>query len=70
MFETVLVTANDTLVSLYLNNKIKFLEIQKKLFKIINLREFNKYKKISPKKVKDIIDLNEYVRLKCLRMSI
>ena len=70
MFETVLVTANDTLVSLYLNNKIKFLEIQKKLFKIINLTEFNKYKKISPKKVKDIIDLNEYVRLKCLRMSI
>jgi len=70
MFETVLVTANDTLVSLYLNNKIKFLEIQKKLFKIINLREFNKYKKISPKNVKDIIDLNEYVRLKCLRMSI
>tara|TARA_A100001388_G_scaffold121419_1_gene89659 strand:+ start:1641 stop:2807 length:1167 start_codon:yes stop_codon:yes gene_type:complete len=70
MFETVLVTANDTLVSLYLNKKINFLEIQRKLFKIINLREFNKYKKISPKKVKDIIDLNKYVRLKCLRMSI
>ena len=70
MFETILVAANDTLVSLYLKKKIKFLEIQKKLFKIIKLKEFNKYKKISPKNVKDIIDLHEYVRLKCLRMSI
>ena len=70
MFETILVAANDTLVSLYLKKKIKFLEIQKKLIKIIKLKEFNKYKKISPKNVKDIIDLHEYVRLKCLRMSI
>ena len=70
MFETILVAANDTLVSLFLKKKIKFLEIQKKLFKIIKLKEFNKYKKISPKNVKDIIDLHEYVRLKCLRMSI
>ena len=70
LYETVIVSANDTLVDLYLTKKISFLDIHKYLLKIINLKEFLKFKKISPKKVKDIIELNEYVRLKCIRMSI
>ena len=70
LYETVIVSANDTLVSLYLAKKINFFDIHKNLFKIIRLKEFIKFKKISPKKVKDIIELNEYVRLKCTRMSI
>ena len=35
LFETVIVAANDKLVESFLNNKIKFTDIQKKLFKII-----------------------------------
>jgi 1-deoxy-D-xylulose-5-phosphate reductoisomerase len=64
LFETVVVSANDTLVELFLNDKIKFTDIQKKLFKIINQKKFLKYRKIYPKKIKDIVDLNNYVRLK------
>ena len=70
LYETVIVSANDTLVSLYLAKKINFFDIHKNLFRIISLKEFLKFKKISPKNVKDIIELNEYVRLKCTRMSI
>ena len=70
LYETVIVSANDTLVSLFLDKKITFLDIHKNLLKIIKLNEFLKYKKISPKNVKDIIKLNQYVRLKCIRMSI
>ena len=70
LFETVVVSANDTLVELFLNNEIKFVDIQKKLFKIINKKKFSKYKKKYPKKIKDIVELNNYVRLKTLENSI
>ena len=64
LFETVIVSANDTLVDLFLKKKIHFIDIQKKLFNIIKNKEFIKYKKIYPSKVDDIINLNKYVRLK------
>ena len=64
LFETVIVSANDTLVDLFLKKKIHFIEIQKKLFNIIKNKEFIKYKKIYPTKIDDIINLNKYVRLK------
>ena len=64
LFETVIVAVNDKLVELFLNNKIKFIDIQKKLFKIIKKKEFQKYKNISPKTISDITNLNDYVRLK------
>ncbi len=67
LFETVIVAANDTLVDLFLNKKINFTNIQKELFKILKLKEFNKFKKISPKKLEDVIKLNDYVRLKVLK---
>ena len=63
LYETVIVSANDTLVELFLKKKITFTDIQNKLFKIIKLKEFLKYKKIYPKTIKDIIELNNYVRL-------
>ncbi len=63
LYETVIVSTNDTLVELFLKQKIKFTDIQKKLFKIIKLKEFLKYKKLYPKKIKDILELNNYVRL-------
>ena len=64
LFETVIVSANDTLVELFLKKAIRFTDIQKKLFEFILKKEFLKYKKITPKKAQDIIDLNNYVRLK------
>ena len=70
LFETVIVAANDKLVELFLNNQIKFLDIQKSLFKIIKKKEFQKFKKISPKKITDITNLNDYVRSKIHKNNI
>ena len=70
LFETVVVSANDTLVQLFLENKIKFTDIQKKLFNIINKRQFINYKNKSPKTIRDIVELNNYVRLKTLKNNI
>jgi 1-deoxy-D-xylulose-5-phosphate reductoisomerase len=64
LFETVIVSANDKLVELFLNKQIHFTDIQKNLFKIIKKKEFQKFKKKLPKNIKDIINLNDYVRLK------
>ena len=64
LFETVIVAANDKLVELFLNNKIQFTDIQKNLFKIIKKKEFQKFKKKLPINIKDITNLNDYVRLK------
>ena len=50
LFETVIVSVNDTLVNLYLNKKIRFIDIQNNLTKLIDLKEFRKYKKIKAKK--------------------
>ncbi len=70
LFETVIVSANDALVELFLRKKINFVDIQKKLFRLIKSKEFSKYKKISPKNIKDIINLNNYVRLKINKKSV
>lgn len=70
LFETVVVSANDTFVNYFLDGKIKFVDISKKILKLINLREFTKYKNIKPTKIKDIINLNKLVRLKIKTKSI
>ena len=64
LFETVVVSANDTFVDLFLKDKIKFQDIAKNIIKLISLKEFVKYKKIKPKKIQDIINLDKLVRLK------
>ena len=46
LYETVIVSANDYLVKLFLNKKIKFIDIQKELFKIIKSNEFLKFKRV------------------------
>ena len=66
LFETILVSANDTYVNLFLNKKIKFNDISKFLLKFLQSKEFLKYKKKYPKNVNDILRLNNYVRLKIL----
>ena len=64
LFETILVSANDELVKLFLEKKIKFTDIGRKLIKLLKLNEFTKYKRISPKNINEIIKLNNYVRIK------
>ena len=64
LFETVLISANDELVDLFLQNKIKFLDITKKLVTILDLKEFKKYRSKIPNNLAQIIALNRYVRLK------
>ena len=64
LFETIIVSANDKLVSLFLNNKIKFIDISNILLKICSLSEFNKFKLIEPKSIDEINNLADYVSLK------
>jgi len=64
LYETVIVAANDKLVHLFLEKKIKFSDISKLLLKTINNKEFLKYKRITPKNVAQIEQLSNYVSLK------
>ena len=64
LFETVLVSANDSLVNLFLKRKIKFIDIAKQLLKLANMKEFIKYKSKSAKNINEINELAEYVTLK------
>ena len=64
LLETVLVSANDELVDLFLKKKIKFLDISKKLMIILKLKEFKNLKTKKPNNLAQIIRLNTYVRLK------
>ena len=64
LFETVLVSANDELVNLFLNKKINYNDIHLKLTKIINTNEFKKLKKILPRNISDVINTSENVHNK------
>ena len=64
LFETVLITINDYLVYKFLEKKINFQNLIKLIHKISNLKEFQKFKKIQPKNLKEIYNLRDYVHLK------
>ena len=64
LYETVLVSANDQLVDLFLKKKITFNNITRSLNKILRMKIFLKYKKRFPKNYNEIIKLSDYVRLK------
>ena len=70
LFETVLVSANDQLVDLFLEGKIKFQDIVFFLKKILRMKIFLKYKKRSPKNYNELINLSNYVRLKTRTLCI
>ena len=70
LFETVIISANDTLVNMFLKNKINFTDISKILLKIINHPEFKKYKKLIPKNPQQIANLADYVSLKIKAMRV
>ena len=70
LFETVIVTANDRLVNMFLDKKIHFLDISNFLLKIINNKEFKKYKRITPRNIGQIEKLSNYVSLKIKALSV
>ena len=70
LFETLLVSINDELVDLFLQNKINFDDISLKLMKIINQKIFLKYKQKKVNNLKQIERLNEFVRLKTKSLSV
>ena len=70
LFETILVSVNDTLVENFLQKKINFLDISRILLKILKLKEFQKYKRITPANIEQIVSLNKYVRLKINKLCV
>ena len=70
LFETIIVTANDNLVKMFLNNKIQFLDISKTMLRILKNNEFSKFKRIIPKNIDEITKLSTYVSLKINSMHI
>ena len=70
LFETIIVTANDKLVKLFLNNKIKFTDISNMLLRICDIAEFKKFKSIKPRNIKEIHNLSDYVSLKIDTMRV
>ena len=70
LFETVIVSANDKLVNLFLENKIKFTDISLIFLKVTKLREFKKFKLIKPRNIDEITQLSNFVSLKITNMCI
>jgi len=62
LFETILVSINDKFVELFLKNKIKFTDISIKMNKMLNLNSFKKYKKIKPKNIEEIVEMNTKIK--------
>ena len=70
LFETVLITINDYLVYKFLEKKINFQKLVNLIQKISNLKDFQKFKKIEPKNLKEIYNLRDYVHLKLEALGI
>ena len=70
LFETIVVSANDELVNLFLKKKINYSQFQQKLLSTINLKEFQAYKNKKPTDIREISRLNNYVRLKIRELCI
>ena len=70
LYETIMVSANDQLVSLFLDGKINFSDITRLLKKIMKMNIFMKYKKRVPKNFNELINLSKFVRLKTNLLSV
>ena len=64
LFETILVSINDKLVELFLDNKIKYTDISKKMHNILRLKNLKKYKMINVKNINEIIKINRETKSK------
>ena len=70
LYETILITVNDYLVYKFLENRISFKDLMQMIQKFSNLKEFQKFKKIKAKNIKDIYRLRDYVSLKMNSLGI
>ena len=55
---------------MYLNKKIKYTDINKRLLKFMNKKEFLKLRQIQPSMIDEIIELSQYVRIKINPLSV
>ena len=62
LFETVLISVNDELVRMFLNNEIKYEKLLYYLLKIIKFPNFKKYCKVRPNSIKDILKTNKLAK--------
>ena len=70
LYETIMVSANDQLVGLFLDGKINFSDVARFLKKIMKMNIFMKYKKRVPKNYNELINLSKFVRLKTNLLSV
>ena len=70
LYETVLISANDELVDLFIKNKIKYLDIYSNLRKILKMKVFSKLVNKKPSHIKEILTLSKEVRLKTRNLCI
>ena len=61
LFETLIISINDTIVKNFLLKKIQFNDISKLFLKLISRKEFVKYKKVYPSNIDQIIMLNHKI---------
>ena len=64
LYETILVSINDQLVDLFLDNKIKFTDISQKMHNILDLKELKKYRMKIKYNINDILALNNEIKIK------
>ena len=64
LFDTAIVSVNDYIVNEFLNNKISYKKISKLILKILRSKEFIKYKKIIPKEISQIINLDKKIKFR------
>ena len=62
LFETVLVSINDTLVKSLLEKKINYEQMVKLLMKLIKMKKFQKYKKKTPKSISEVVKVDDFVK--------
>src|SRR6056300_716770 len=69
LFETVIVSVNDFFVNEYLQKKINFQDISRLSLSEINHNRFNKYKRIYPKKINEVISLNHDIKINLIKSN-
>ena len=60
----------EKIIKVTIKNKIKFLQINKILLKILNTKKYSNLIMKKPKKISDIINLSKEVRLKTRKLCI
>jgi hypothetical protein len=65
-----LITINDYLVFKFLDKKISYQMLINLIYRISNLNQFTKFKKISVRNIEDIYKTKEYVSFKLNQLSV